>query len=80
MATSQPGTVTYSDIQQDILEHDGRSIKTCWIAHVKEIHGLPLRKAPNRHSPKTRVHPCPEHIRPIIEASMRRLGLLAKSS
>ena len=78
MATSEARKASYADIQDDIRNRDGRYIKTCWIAHVKELHGLPLRKASNRHSPNSRVHPCPEHIRPLIEDSMRRLGLLAK--
>ena len=67
---------TYSQIQEDIRVRHGRSVKTCWIAHVKELNGLPLRNAPNRRSPKIREVPCPESARPLIEASMRRFGML----
>jgi len=31
--------------------------KTCWIAHVKHMSGLPMRKAPNRQG-AARVEPC----------------------
>jgi hypothetical protein len=67
---------TYRDIQEDIQRRYGRTVKTCWIAHVKELNGLELRLAPNRQSAATRVNPCPSEVRPLIEDSMRRLGML----
>jgi len=67
---------TYQDIQEDVKQRSGRSVKTCWIAHVKELNGLPLRRAPNRESPTRRVHPCPEWAQSLIEKSMRHFGLL----
>ena len=51
-------------------------MKNCWIAHVKELNGLPLRVAWNRQSKAKRKHPCPPEVRPIIEASIRRLDSL----
>jgi len=68
---------TYKQIQDDIRQRHGRAVKTCWIAHVKELNGLPMRSAPNRQSPGKRVCPCPQNIRPIIEQSMRLLGALS---
>ena len=68
--------VTYAQIQADIKKHDGRSVKTCWIAHVKELNGLNPRVAWNRGSASERKYPCPPEVRPIIEESMRRLGML----
>ena len=67
---------TYRDIQEDVRRRYGRAIKTCWIAHVKELNGLDLRPAPNRLSAAKRVNPCPPEVRPLIEDSMRRLGML----
>ena len=32
---------TYRDIQEDVKKLHGRTVKTCWIAHVKELNGLP---------------------------------------
>jgi len=67
---------TYQEIQDDVRRQHGRTVKTCWIAHVKELNGLPLRKAPNRAAENVRQVPCPSDMRPIIEESMRRLGVL----
>ncbi len=67
---------TYAQIQRDVKSRHNRSIKTCWIAHVKELNGLPVRMAPNRASAHIRQVPCPPELRPLIEASMRRLGML----
>ena len=35
---------TYEEIQDYIKQKYGFTPKTCWIAHVKEICGLPVRK------------------------------------
>ncbi len=67
---------TYKEIQTDIRHRHNRVVKTCWIAHVKELNGLKLRQAPNRMSPTVRQVPCPPEYRPLIEDSMRRLGML----
>ena len=67
---------TYRQIQDDVKARIGRSIKTCWIAHVKELNGLPLRAAPNRISVADRVAPCPPEMRAAIEESMRKFGML----
>ena len=69
--------VTYKEILGDVKKHNKISIKTCWIAHVKELNGIDMRPAPNRISLTSCVHPCPENIRPLIEASMRRLCMLS---
>lgn len=47
-----------------------------WIAHVKELNGLIVKSAPNRQSPTSHAERCPEDMRPLIEASLRRLGML----
>jgi hypothetical protein len=67
---------TYAQIQDDIRSRHARVVKTCWIAHIKALNGLPMRKAPNRQSPTSRVHPCPDWARPLIEDSLRRHGVL----
>ena len=67
---------TYRDIQEDVRARTGRTVKTCWIAHVKELNGLPTREAPNRISATGRVAPCPPEMRPAIEESMRSFGML----
>ncbi len=67
---------TYREIQDYILETDGRVVKSCWIAHVKEINGLAPRTAHNRRIAGERVYPRPPEMKLLIEASMHRLGML----
>ena len=67
---------TYSQIAADVRARHGRSVKTCWIAHVKELNCLSMRSAPNRINARVRMNPCPDWARPLIEESMRRLGML----
>ncbi len=67
---------TYEQIRDDVQETHGRYVQDCWIAHVKEQNGLPLRAAHNRQSKDSRVKPCPADVRPLIEASMRRFGMI----
>ncbi|CAH2714786.1 putative RNA methyltransferase [Neobacillus rhizosphaerae] len=50
---------TYKQIQEYIKQKHGYSVKTCWIAHMKEVCGLNPKRSQNRHSPNARVHPCP---------------------
>jgi len=56
---------TYKMIQIWVKQNFGFIPETCWITHVKEMFGLPLRKAPNRKG-KDRMWPCPpEKVEPI---------------
>jgi len=67
---------TYKQIQEDVRVRHQRTVKPCWIAHVKELNGLEPRPAPNRQSLTRRVYRCPDDARLQIEESMRRFGLL----
>jgi hypothetical protein len=67
---------TYKDIDSYVRKHYGLSVKTCWIAHVKEMNGLKLRRAWNRRSASKREVPCPARFRPMIEEAMRSFGML----
>ena len=35
---------TYAEIQKFVQRHHGFIPKTGWIAHVKEVHGVPTRR------------------------------------
>ncbi|MBI4301732.1 MAG: hypothetical protein HY664_03915 [Chloroflexi bacterium] len=60
---------TYMQIQGWVKINFGYTVKTCWIAHVKEICGLEPRIAPNRLDETERVNPCPyDKIDPIKRA------------
>jgi len=66
---------TYEQIQQFVKAKYGFQPKTCWIAHVKEIAGLKVRRAWNRESNKRQV-PCPpEKVNAIMDA-LRHYGMI----
>jgi len=67
---------TYDQIRDDVQEKHGRYVQNCWIAHVKEQNGLPVPAAHNRQSKDRRVKPCLEDVKPLIEATMRRFGMI----
>lgn len=66
---------TYKEIQEEFRYRFGRTANTCWIAHVKEIHGLTRGSAHNRRG-KERDHPCPERIRPMIEETLKHFKMI----
>lgn len=49
--------------------------KTCWIAHCKEIAGLPVSRAHNRQS-DNRMVPCPPEKRDAIFAAFRHFKMI----
>ena len=67
---------TYQQIQAFIKKRHGCTVKTCWIAHVKELNGLPTRRAPNRISAQKRMNPCPADKKSLIEEAMRHYGMI----
>lgn len=67
---------TVREIQDYTRTRLGWVAQSCWIAHVKELNGLPLRAAPNRQNLNIRLKPCPNDKRSGIEEAMRRFGML----
>ncbi|MBC8492748.1 MAG: hypothetical protein H8D43_03100 [Chloroflexi bacterium] len=67
---------TYKQIQDYVKERHGCTVKTCWIAHVKELNGLKLHRAPNREAGDKRKNPCPPSKRLLIEEAMRHYGMI----
>jgi hypothetical protein len=66
---------TYKQIQDWVKQRYGFIPKTCWIAHVKDMSGLPMRKAPNRQGVE-RVEPSPPgKVEPIMSA-LRHFGII----
>lgn len=66
----------YDKIAADIKLEHGFTVKRCWISYVKKLNGLPMRQSSRLVSMDKQKDPCPDDKRPIIEASMRKLGLL----
>ena len=67
---------TYKDIQAFIKNENGYTVKTCWIAHMKELHGLKPRVSARRISPDRRVHPCPENKQDDILAAFKHFEMV----
>ena len=67
---------TYSKIQDWVKENYGFTPETCWIAHVKEMSGLKLRKAPNRINPMVRQCPCPQDKINSITSALKHFRMI----
>ncbi|RLB36256.1 MAG: hypothetical protein DRH12_16100 [Deltaproteobacteria bacterium] len=67
---------TYRQIQDYIKRKYGCTVKTCWIAHVKDLNGLNPRVVPNRISLPTLKYPCPDDNKLMIEEALRYFGVL----
>lgn len=65
---------TYKEIQDYVDQKYGFEPKTCWIAHVKELSGLPVRKAWNREG--ERNNPCPPGKVERIKEAFRYFGMI----
>jgi hypothetical protein len=66
---------TYDQIETYVNDQFGFKPKSCWIAHVKEMSGLLVRRAWNRTSAKRRV-PCPPDRSEPIKEALRYFGML----
>jgi len=67
---------TYEEIQAYVKKEYGFAPKPCWIAHMKEICGLPVRQAPNRHSADKRKVPCPSEKRDAIKKAFAHFNMI----
>lgn len=67
--------VTYRQIQAYVKETAGFVPKTDWIAHVKELNGLPLKHTRKKRT--KRLEPCPADKRKAIEDALRGFGFLS---
>jgi hypothetical protein len=68
--------VTYERIQQYVHAKSGHRVKKCWIAHVKEICGLPVKPSPNRLFAGKRTNPCPPNRIEEIKQAFHDLGMI----
>ena len=65
----------YREIQDWVRREYGWKPETCWIAHCKELCGLPVRPAPNR-AATGREKPCPENKQPAIFAAFQHFKMI----
>ena len=67
---------TDAEIQKFVQHHHGFIPKTGWIAHVKEIHGIPTLRGANRARRNRDIEPCPPEKREAIEEALRHFGMI----
>ena len=67
---------TYNEIQDYVKQKNGFQPKTCWIAHMKELCGLNVKVAHNRHSLEKREKPCPADKQDAIKEAFKHFGML----
>jgi hypothetical protein len=74
--TQEDYMATYSQIIEYVEKEFGTRIHHgCWIAHCKELAGIPVSRSTNRQGDR-RVVPCPIHHRSKIFAAFRHFGML----
>jgi hypothetical protein len=47
-----------------------------WIAHVKEVHGIPTLRGANRARRDRDIEPCPPEKREAIDEALRHFGMM----
>ncbi len=65
---------SYQQIKDYIQENHGKKIKSVWIAHAKEIYGIPIKKASNRQG--ERRWPCPKKNLPLIKEAFEHFEMI----
>ena len=67
---------TYRDIQKWVKSTYGYVPKSCWIAHCKELAGLPVKQSHRRYVDGVRQVPCPAEKQDDIFSAFRHFGIL----
>ncbi len=66
----------YKKVQEYVKRKYNFSVKSCWIAHIKELNGIKMKQAPNRLSSTERKYPCPEEKILVVKNAMKKFGLI----
>jgi len=67
---------TDAEIKKFVQGHHGFIPKAGWIAHVKEVHGIPTLREAKRARLDRNVEPCPPEKREAIEEAFRHFGMI----
>ncbi len=67
--------MTYKQLQDKYRRQHGRSVKSCWIAHIKRDHGKTLRRAHNRGRGQAK-YLCPPSIYPKLKSIMKQYRVI----
>jgi len=65
---------TYREIREWVRDKYGFVPQDCWIAHVKETVGLPVRRAHERN--EQRLKPCPEDKQTPIKEALKNFRII----
>ena len=57
------------------MEKHGYRVKSGWIAHAKEVYGIPVKKAGNRKG-KERLWRCPKKNLPLIKEAFEHFDMI----
>ena len=66
---------SYKEIKEFVEKNHGRKIKSGWIAHAKEVYGIPVKKAGNRKG-NERLWPCPKKNLPLIKEAFEHFDMI----
>jgi hypothetical protein len=67
---------TDTEIQKFVQRRHSFVPKAEWIAHVKEVHGIPTLREAARARRHRAVAPCPPEKREAIEEAFRHFGMI----
>jgi hypothetical protein len=67
---------TDAEIKKFVQSHHGFIPKAGWIAHVKDVHGMPTLRGARRARRDRNVEPCPPEKREPIEEAFRHFGMM----
>ena len=66
---------SYQEIKNYVLEKHRHRVKSGWIAHAKEVYGIPVKKAGNRKG-KERLWPFPKKNLPLIKEAFEHFDMI----
>ena len=67
---------TDAEIRKFVQHRHGFIPKSEWIAHVKEVHGIPTLRGASRARRDRDLQPCPAEKREAIEEALRHFGVI----
>lgn len=67
---------TDAEIRKFVQGQHGFIPKAGWIAHVKEVYGIPTLRGARRARQDRNVKPCPPEKREAIEEAFRHFGMI----
>ena len=65
---------SYAEIKEYVKKNHNKNIKSGWIAHAKEIYGIPIKQAGNRKG--DRKWPCPKKNLPLIKEAFEHFKMI----